>query len=43
MIPIIERLKKSVLIADGAMGTMVSQLAPRPVECIQALTLKNPD
>jgi homocysteine S-methyltransferase len=40
--PLLDRLKKSVLVADGAMGTMVSQLSPRAVECIEALTIDNP-
>jgi methionine synthase / methylenetetrahydrofolate reductase(NADPH) len=40
---ILERLKKSVLVADGAMGTMVSSLSPRPVDCIEALCLTDPE
>jgi len=40
--PLLERLKKTVLVADGAMGTMVSQVSPRPVECIEELTLASP-
>jgi methionine synthase / methylenetetrahydrofolate reductase(NADPH) len=40
---LLERLKKSVVVADGAMGTMVSQLSPHPVDCIESLTLTNPE
>jgi methionine synthase I (cobalamin-dependent)/5,10-methylenetetrahydrofolate reductase len=36
-------LKDTVLIADGGMGTMVQELSPRPVECVEALNLYNPD
>jgi homocysteine S-methyltransferase len=41
--PLLDRLKKSVLVADGAMGTMVSQLSPHAVDCIEALSLTNPE
>lgn len=40
---LLDRLKKSVLVADGAMGTMVSQLSPHAVDCIEGLTLTNPE
>jgi methionine synthase / methylenetetrahydrofolate reductase(NADPH) len=40
---LLDRLKKSVLVADGAMGTMVSQLSPHAVDCIECLTLTNPE
>jgi methionine synthase I (cobalamin-dependent)/5,10-methylenetetrahydrofolate reductase len=41
--PLLERLKKSVLVADGALGTMVTALAAGDVECIEELSLTNPD
>ena len=40
---LLQRLKKSVLVADGAMGTMVSQLSAHAVDCIEALSLSNPE
>ncbi len=40
---LLDRIAKSVLVADGAMGTMVAQLSPRAVDCIEELTLTNPD
>lgn len=40
--PFIARLKKTVLVADGAMGTMVHQLAREPVECIECASIDMP-
>lgn len=42
-LPILDRLKQSVLVADGAMGTMISRLSPHEVTCIESLTLTNPE
>jgi homocysteine S-methyltransferase len=38
-----DRLKKSVLVADGAMGTMVARLSPHAVECVESLVLTSPE
>ncbi len=40
---LLSRLKDSVLIADGGMGTMVQELSPAPVECVEEINLSNPE
>jgi methionine synthase / methylenetetrahydrofolate reductase(NADPH) len=42
-IPLLQRLKRSVVVADGAMGTMAASLSPHAVESVESLTLSNPD
>jgi methionine synthase I (cobalamin-dependent)/5,10-methylenetetrahydrofolate reductase len=38
-----ERIKKSVIIADGAYGTLIQQMASEPVECVESLNLSQPE
>jgi methionine synthase I (cobalamin-dependent)/5,10-methylenetetrahydrofolate reductase len=38
-----KRIKKSVIIADGAYGTMIQQMASEPVECVESLNLSQPE
>lgn len=40
---IIDRVKKSVLIADGGMGTMIQNFVSQPIMCVEALNLSNPE
>jgi homocysteine S-methyltransferase len=42
-IPLLTRLKRSVVVADGAMGTLAASLSPHAVESVESLTLSNPD
>jgi methionine synthase I (cobalamin-dependent) len=39
---ILDRVKDSVLIADGGMGTMIQNFVSQPVMCVEALNLSNP-
>jgi homocysteine S-methyltransferase len=42
-LPLLDRLKRSVVVADGAMGTFAASLSPHAVESVESLTLTNPD
>jgi homocysteine S-methyltransferase len=42
-IPLLQRLKRSVVVADGAMGTLAASLSAHAVESVESLTLSNPD
>ncbi len=42
-ISLLSRLKHSVVVADGAMGTMAASLSPQAFESVESLTLSNPD
>ncbi|MBN1412525.1 MAG: bifunctional homocysteine S-methyltransferase/methylenetetrahydrofolate reductase [Spirochaetales bacterium] len=40
--PFLKQLDRTVIIADGAMGTMVQQVSADPVECVEQLNLTQP-
>lgn len=37
------KVKRSVLLGDGGMGTMVQHLAKHPVRCVEAININNPE